>query len=137
MADPRKPSERAVNLGSVETISLGQGRCYVVGAEEIAVFRQRDGRLFAVQNRCPHRQGPLSEGVMGGGQVICPLHSHKFNLKTGAGSEPRECVRVHRVEELDGDILLRLCQVRGTVREAQAECEDVERETDSRQGRAI
>ena len=56
-----------INLGSVSRIPLGQGRCYVVGAEEIAVFRQRDGRLFATQNRCPHRQGALSEGGMGGG----------------------------------------------------------------------
>ncbi len=97
-----------INLGSIRRIPEGQGRCYVVGAEEIAVFRQRDGRLFAVQNRCPHRQGPLSEGVMGGGHVICPLHAHRFNLEDGTGSEPGECVKVHRVKDLDGEILLRL-----------------------------
>ena len=87
---------------------MGQGRCYVVGAEEIAVFRQRDGRLFAVQNRCPHRQGPLSEGVMGDGRVICPLHAHRFNLEDGTGSEPGECARVYQVDELRGEILLSL-----------------------------
>ena len=96
-----------VNLGSSSRIPVGQGRCYVVGAEEIAVFRQRDGRLFAAQNRCPHRQGPLSEGVMGGGHVICPLHAHRFNLENGAGSEPGECLKVHRVKDFDGEILLR------------------------------
>ena len=95
-----------LNLGSVEKIALGQGRCYVVGGEEIAVFRQRDGRLFATQNRCPHKQGPLSEGVAGGGKVICPLHSHKFELATGKGSEPNECVKVYAVREQDGAILL-------------------------------
>ena len=72
------------------------------------MFRQRDGRLFATQNRCPHRQGLLSEGVMGGGHVIGPLHAHKFNLKNGAGSEPGECVEVYRIEELKGEILLSL-----------------------------
>jgi nitrite reductase (NADH) small subunit len=97
-----------VSLGNVSRIPLGQGRCYVVGAEEIAVFRQRDGRLFATQNRCPHRQGPLSEGVMGGGQVICPLHSHRFELRGGGGSEPGECVKVYPVEERKGEIFLRL-----------------------------
>ena len=97
-----------IRLGSVSRIPVGQGRCYVTGPDEIAVFRQRDGRLFAIQNRCPHRQGPLSEGVIGGGHVICPLHAHRFNLKTGAGSEPDECVQVHRVKDLDGEILLRL-----------------------------
>ena len=98
-----------INLGSVSRIPLGQGRCYVVGAKEIAVFRQRDGRLFATQNRCPHRQGPLSEGVMGGGRVICPLHSHRFDLKDGAGSEPGESLEVHRVKEREGEIVLNLC----------------------------
>lgn len=97
-----------VNLGSINRIQEGQGRCYVVGAEEIAVFRQRDGRLFATQNRCPHRQGPLSEGVIGGGQVICPLHAHRFDLKNGAGTEPGECVQVYAVKIVDGEIVLSL-----------------------------
>src|SRR5437879_1684798 len=97
-----------INLGSVEKIPLGQGRCYLVGGEEIAVFRQRDGRLFATQNRCPHRQGPLAEGVVGAGKVICPLHAHKFNLENGTGSEAGECVKVYGVEESGGEILLKL-----------------------------
>ena len=95
-----------VSLGSISRIPVGQGRCYVVGAKEIAVFRQRDGRLFATENRCPHRRGPLSEGVMGGGQVICPLHAHRFDLKDGAGTEPGECVKVYGVEDRKGEILL-------------------------------
>jgi nitrite reductase (NADH) small subunit len=99
-----------ISLGSVSRIPAGQGRCYVVGTEEIAVFRQRDGRLFAAQNVCPHRQGPLSEGVMGGGHVICPLHAHRFNLENGTGSEPGECVKVYGVKELEGEIVLNLCR---------------------------
>ena len=99
-------STTTINLGSVEKIALGQGRCYLVGEEEIAVFRQRDGQLFATQNRCPHKQGPLSEGVAGGGKVICPLHAHKFDLASGTGSEAGECVKVYAVRELDGEILL-------------------------------
>ena len=97
-----------ISLGSVGRIPLGQGRCYVIGSDEIAVFRQRDGRLFAVQNRCPHRQGPLSEGVVGGGRVICPLHAHRFDLTTGTGSEADECVQVFSVQEVGGNILLSL-----------------------------
>jgi len=97
-----------INLGSISRIPLGQGRCYVVGSDEIAVFRQRDGRLFATQNRCPQRQGPLAEGVLGGGRIICPLHAHRFNLDTGSGSEPTECIHVYSVQEVAGDILLSL-----------------------------
>lgn len=102
-----------INLGSIEKIALGQGRCYRVGEEEIAVFRQRDGRLFATQNRCPHRQGPLFEGLMGGGKVICPLHSHKFDLATGAGSEGGECLKVYPVREVEGEILLTVENIAG------------------------
>ncbi|GDY22336.1 nitrite reductase [Verrucomicrobiota bacterium] len=101
-------SNQTFNLGSVEKIPLGQGRCYLVGTEEIAVFRQRDGRLFATQSRCPHKQGPLAEGIVGGGKVICPLHAHKFDLQSGTGSETGECVKVFAVCELRGELLLSL-----------------------------
>ena len=99
-------STNTINLGSIESIALGHARCFIVAGEEIAVFRQRDGKIFATQNRCPHKQGSLSEGVSGGGKVICPLHAHKFDLATGVGSEPHECVKVYAVREVDGDILL-------------------------------
>lgn len=106
MAD--RTATPTINLGSVTRIPLGQGRCYIVGSEEVAVFRQRDGQMFAVQNRCPHRQGPLAEGVLGGGRIICPLHGHQFALDTGAGSEPAECLRVYPVEDIGGAIVLSL-----------------------------
>lgn len=97
---------KTINLGSLEKIGLGHARCYIVGGEEIAVFRQRDGRLFATQNLCPHKQGPLAEGVAGGGKVICPLHAHKFDLATGAGSEKDECVKIFPVQVVNGELLL-------------------------------
>lgn len=97
-----------VNLGRVSRIPEGQGRCYVVGAHEIAVFRQRDGGLFATENRCPHRQGPLAEGVLGAGRIVCPLHAHQFDLSSGAGHEPGECLRVFPVREVAGDLVLTL-----------------------------
>ena len=108
MSTLTKAPTTIVNLGSIEKIALGHARCYLVGGQEIAVFRQRDGRLFATQNRCPHKQGPLSEGVAGGGKVICPLHSHKFELETGKGSEADECVKVYAVREQNGELLLSL-----------------------------
>lgn len=95
-----------VNLGRVNQIALGHGRCFVVGGEEIAVFRGRDGKVSAIANRCPHRQGPLSEGVVGNGKVICPLHGHKFDLTSGQGSEKGECVRTFEVWEQYGEIIL-------------------------------
>ncbi len=95
-----------VHLGAVDDIPVGQGLCFVVQGEEIAVFRFRDGKIFAIENKCPHRQGPLSEGVIGDGQVICPLHGHKFDLMTGQGKEPKECVRTYKICEDQGQMML-------------------------------
>ena len=108
MDNPVNVAVITVNLGSTEKIPVGQGRCYIVGDDEVAVFRQRDGRLFATQNRCPHKQGPLSEGVIGAGKVICPLHFRKFDLGSGACSEPGECVKTFAVREQNGEIVLDL-----------------------------
>lgn len=82
-----------VHLGSVEKIPLGQGLCYRVEGERIAVFRTRDGAVRAIENTCPHAKGPLSEGLIGNGKVVCPLHGHQFDLKTGQGSALNESVR--------------------------------------------
>ena len=104
---PTAPEAKTVNLGSIEKVPPGQGFCFIVAGQEIAVFRQRDGKIFATQNRCPHKQAPLAEGVSGGGQVICPFHSHKFDLCTGQGPE-KELLRVYPVREIAGEIVLTL-----------------------------
>jgi nitrite reductase (NADH) small subunit len=70
-------------LGPVEQIPAGEGRNFDVGGLKIAVFRARDGRVFATQARCPHRQGPLADGLLGGATLICPLHEWRFDLATG------------------------------------------------------
>ena len=95
-----------IHLGGVEQIPLGQGRCFMIGVHEVAVFRGRDGRLWAIENRCPHRGGPLAEGIIGRDQVVCPLHGHKFDLTTGQGSEARECVNVFKVWEENQKIVI-------------------------------
>ena len=95
-----------IHLGAVADIPLGQGVCFIVKGEEIAVFRSRMGEIFAVANKCPHRQGPLAEGIIGNGKVVCPLHGHKFDLKTGEGSESHECVQTFKVWEENGQIML-------------------------------
>lgn len=72
------------NLGSIGRIPPGEGRTFLVGGVEVSVFRGRDGGIFATQAKCPHRDGPLADGIVGGGVVICPLHAYKFRLSTGA-----------------------------------------------------
>lgn len=79
-----------VTLGPIEAIPEGEGRSYAVGEEQVAVFRTRGGRVFATQAACPHRGGRLADGLLGGGTLICPLHSLKFDLATGK-AENGEC----------------------------------------------
>ncbi len=106
MADVAASRPRTVNLGSIEKVPKGQGFCFIVAGQEIAVFRQRDGQLFATQNSCPHKQGPLAEGILGAGKIICPLHAHKFDLCSGQGPDPKECLRTYPVREEKGVILI-------------------------------
>ena len=72
-----------VMVGPVDEIPLGEGRTFVLGDERVAVFRTRSGQLFAVQAECPHKRGPLADGLLGGTTLICPLHSWKFDLRSG------------------------------------------------------
>lgn len=95
-----------INLGPIDQVPIGQSACFVVKGEEIAVIRPRSGGIFALENQCPHRRGPLSEGIVGGEKIICPLHGHKFDLHTGQGSEAQECVRVFKVWESSGEMII-------------------------------
>jgi nitrite reductase (NADH) small subunit len=55
---------------------------------EIGVFRLEDDRVFAINNRCPHKGGPLSEGIVYGEKIACPMHSWKISLVDGKAEEP-------------------------------------------------
>lgn len=74
---------RKVNLGPVYRIPPGEGRVFRVDGFDVAVFRTRSGTLHATQAWCTHLGGPLADGVIGNGKVICPLHGYKFSLRTG------------------------------------------------------
>src|SRR5688572_28595250 len=87
-----------VTLGPIVAIPLGEGRAYSVDDNRIAVFRSRDGSVFATQASCPHRGGPLADGLLGGGTLICPLHSFKFDLTTGRSSDGSCTLAVYPVQ---------------------------------------
>jgi nitrite reductase (NADH) small subunit len=72
-----------VTLASLNAIPEGEGRTFRVGNARLAVFRSRQGRLFATQAECPHRGGLLADGLLGGCTIVCPLHALKFDLTTG------------------------------------------------------
>jgi len=94
-------------LGPVAHVPMGEGRVFLVDGTRVVVFRQRNGRLYAVQAECPHTGGPLAEGILGSGTLICPLHGWKFNLASGEClNEPRECLKTYAVREDRGWIVL-------------------------------
>ena len=99
---------RVVNAGPVDRIPLGEGRNFDVAGEEVAVFRTRAGDVYAVQATCPHRGGPLADGIVGGNRVVCPLHSYAFDLASGAPARDGcPALRTYRVTVSSaGEILL-------------------------------
>jgi nitrite reductase (NADH) small subunit len=76
--------ELAYSLGPAEQIPMGEGRLFQINDAIIAVFRTRQGKFYATQANCPHKNGPLIDGLVGGGQIVCPLHAYKFDLATGS-----------------------------------------------------
>jgi nitrite reductase (NADH) small subunit len=62
-----------------------------VAGERVAVFHTRSGGVFAVQANCPHRNGPLADGLVGGTTVICPLHAWNFELSSGEPISAGSC----------------------------------------------
>jgi nitrite reductase/ring-hydroxylating ferredoxin subunit len=91
-------------LGPLEQVPVGEGRAFGVAGEQIAVFRLRDGSLRAVSAVCPHRGGPIADGTIDQGVVLCPLHQHAFELDTGCsttGAGPLRSYPVFTDEELN------------------------------------
>ena len=94
-------------IAPLTAIPSGEGRNFSVLGKGIAVFRTRDGRVFATQAECPHRGGPLADGLLGGSTLICPLHAWKFDLETGTPIMGECAIRTFsaRVDE-EGQIII-------------------------------
>ena len=72
-----------VEIGKINDIPRRGARCVNSGEMTIAVFRTADDRVFALEDKCPHRNGPLSQGIVHDGCVTCPLHNWVISLETG------------------------------------------------------
>jgi nitrite reductase (NADH) small subunit len=75
----------AIPIGPLTQIPPGEGRNFLVAETMIAVFRTREDGVFATQAQCPHRGGPLADGLVDAHSVVCPLHDRIFALATGQG----------------------------------------------------
>jgi 3-phenylpropionate/trans-cinnamate dioxygenase ferredoxin subunit len=102
-------TQRRVPLGPADEIPEGQARVYEVGGEYIALCRA-GGRFHAVEDRCPHDDGPLGEGCLEGFEIECPRHGARFDVRDGRvlcrpAAEP---IRTFAVEVEAGTIYLEL-----------------------------
>lgn len=72
-----------IKVTAVENIPPQEGRSVTLGELELAIFNLRD-RFVTIENRCPHKGGPLCDGIVSGASVVCPLHGWRFDLDSGA-----------------------------------------------------
>jgi len=104
-----------------ENIPLREGRAVMVDGEELAIFHLPD-RYATIANRCPHKGGPLCDGIVSGSAVVCPLHGRRFDLDSGMAvraSEPSGVATFPtRVE--DGIVFVNLGGARNNQEEAAA-----------------
>lgn len=104
-----KTEAMQVRVCALEELPMGLGRAFEVGGKRLAFFRTRKGGVFAVENRCPHKGGPLADGMLAGDSVVCPLHAFRFELHTGECDQPGTCgVKTFPVEVREGEVFVRM-----------------------------
>ena len=72
-----------IAIGTLSDIPQRGARCVDTPSGKIAVFRTAEGQVFAIEDHCPHKGGPLSQGIVHGTSVTCPLHNWVISLETG------------------------------------------------------
>ena len=97
------------DLCALEEIPRLGSRVLETANGDIAIFRTADDRVFALNDKCPHKGGPLSQGIVHGDRVACPLHGWLIGLDTGSAVAPDAgCVKRHEAKVVDGRVFLRI-----------------------------
>lgn len=98
-----------IQVGNLEDIPRQGSRIINTSTGEIALFRSVDDQVFALKNRCPHKNGPLSQGIVHGTRVTCPLHSWVIDLESGEAIAPDSgCAHRYEVRVAHGMVLMSL-----------------------------
>lgn len=96
-----------IEVGTVASIPKLGSRIVRTAKGDVAVFRTADDEIFALDDKCPHKGGPLSQGIVHGHSVTCPLHNFIIDLKNGEARAPdKGCARAYQVRVTDGIIHL-------------------------------
>jgi nitrite reductase (NADH) small subunit len=103
-----------IEVGKIDDVPRLGARVVRTEQGDIAVFRTAEDGIFALRDKCPHKGGPLSQGIVHGDRVACPLHDWKIHLETGIAVAPDEgCAARYPVKLEDGLILLSLTPAEG------------------------
>lgn len=94
-----------INIGEINDIPRLGARVIETEVGNIAVFRTAEDEVFALRDSCPHKGGPLSQGIVHGKRVSCPLHDWKINFDTGIAVAPDEGCAASFPIKLEGDII--------------------------------
>ncbi|MCA0043913.1 nitrite reductase small subunit NirD, partial [Celeribacter litoreus] len=95
-----------IEVGTLDDIPRQGARCVKNGDTTIALFRTTDDRVFALEDKCPHRNGPLSNGIVHDGCVTCPLHNWVISLETGTAQGADEGKTQTFPVKIDGQAVL-------------------------------
>ncbi|WP_082235185.1 nitrite reductase small subunit NirD [Halobacillus massiliensis] len=95
--------KQKVFIANIEELPEQLGRTVQIGDLELAVFKLSNGRIKAIENRCPHRGGVLAEGLVSGDSVFCPMHDWEINVTDGqVQGHDTGCVNTFKVEVENG-----------------------------------
>ena len=96
-----------IDVAALDGIPRLGARVIKTDTMDVAVFRTRDDRVFALRDACPHKGGPLSQGIVHGATVSCPLHNWKIDLASGEALGPDEgCANVFAARVDEGRVLI-------------------------------
>jgi len=109
----QSPNAAWTDVGAVTDIPLRGARRVPTPEGDIAVFRTGDGKVFALRDQCPHKGGPLSQGIVFGDHVACPLHNWAISLVDGSARAPDiGCATAFRVRVEAGVVSLSAGELR-------------------------
>ena len=98
-----------LHVCALDDIPVPGARVLRASGGDIALFRPAADRVFALADRCPHKGGPLSQGIVSGDGVTCPLHDWHIQLDSGQACAPDVgCARTYPVQLRDGQVWLAL-----------------------------
>lgn len=101
------PERNWTRITATKNIPPLEGRSVHIGGQEVAIFNL-NGRFVTIENQCPHKGGPLCDGIVSGTTVVCPLHGWRFDLDTGLAVRASlpACITTFPTRVEDGVILV-------------------------------